>query len=190
MRTRAIIIKKQPTNEYDELITCYTQEFGKLTAVAKSVLKKSSMQAMHLDNLNLVDFELINGKSLPIIAAAQTENSFRNIKTDLSLLSSAQFFADVVDKLVPELQRDDSLWEFMSGVLEKLDTRVRPEAALTFFRQQQFYLLGVLGYGTEFYASASSVDPHSRGRTEVDYAFEYALGSRLKSLDFIYSVLK
>ena len=175
MRTKAIIIKKQPTNEYDELITCYTQEFGKLTAVAKSVLKGSSMQAMHLDNFNLVDFELINGRSIPIIAAAQSENSFRNIKSSLPTLAVAQFFMDVLDKMVFDLQKDESLWEFMIDVLEKLDSRVKPETALTFFRQQQFYLLGVMCY-------------HSGD--DLDRDFEYALGTRLRSLDFIYRVVK
>src|SRR3989344_3512978 len=127
MRTKAIIIKKQPTNEYDELVTCYTQEFGKLSAVAKSSLKPSSMQGMHLDNLNLVDFELINGRSLPIIAAAQSESSFRNIKSSLPILAVAQFFADVLDKMVFDLQKDESLWEFIVDVLEKLDSKVRSE---------------------------------------------------------------
>src|SRR3989344_1768232 len=174
MRTKAIIIKKQATNEYDELITCYTQEFGKLTAVAKSVLKGSSMQAMHLDNFNLVDFELINGRSIPIIAAAQSENSFRNIKSGLPTLAVAQFFMDVLDKMVFDLQKDESLWEFMIDVLEKLDSKVRPETALTFFRQKQFYLLGVMGY---------------HPGDDLDRDFEYALGARLRSLDFIYSVL-
>ena len=183
MRTKAIIIKKQPTNEYDELITCYTQEFGKLTAVAKSVLKGSSMQAMHLDNFNLVDFELINGRSIPIIAAAQSENSFRNIKSSLPTLAVAQFFMDVLDKMVFDLQKDESLWEFMIDVLEKLDSKVRPETALTFFRQQQFYLLGVLGYG-------SPRSDLGEKRSDLDTEFEHALGVRLKSLDFIYSVLK
>ncbi len=177
MRTKAIIIKKQPTNEYDELVTCYTQEFGKLTAVAKSVLKGSSMQGMHLDNLNLVDFELINGRSLPIIAAAQAERSFVNLKSNIRLLSVAQFFADVIDKMVFDFQKDEKLWEFIVGVLEKLDSRVKPEAALTFFRQQQFYLLGVLGYG-----QGALSDP--------DRTFEDAAGTRLRSLDFIYSVLQ
>lgn len=175
MRTRAIVIKKQPTNEYDELLTCYTQEFGKLSAVAKSVLKGSSMQAMHLDSLNLVDFELINGKSIPIIAAAQVENSFRNIKANLSTLAVSHFFTEVIDKMVFDLQKDESLWEFMVNVLEKLDSRVKPESALTFFRQQQFYMLSVLGYGVG---------------ENLDYTFEYAAGSHLRSLDFIYSVLK
>ena len=188
MRTKAIIIKKVPTNEYDELITCYTQEFGKITAVAKSVLKGSSMQAMHLDVLNLVDFELINGRSVPIIAAAQSDNSFPNIKSSLPALAVAQFFADVIDKMVFDLQKDEALWEFLVGVLEKLNNKVRPETALAFFRQQQFYLLSVLGYGSRV-ATAAMTNPNFMGRSEIDQTFEYALGMRLRSLDFIYSVL-
>src|SRR3989344_6781387 len=61
MLTLAIIIKKQNTNEYDQLISCYTKELGKITAIAKSILKHSSVQAMHLDVLNLVEFDLVGG---------------------------------------------------------------------------------------------------------------------------------
>ena len=57
MVTKAIIIKKQNTNEYDQWVTCYTEEFGKLKTVAKSILKPSSIQALHLDVFNLVEFE-------------------------------------------------------------------------------------------------------------------------------------
>ena len=80
MRTKAIIIKKQMTKEYDQLITCYSQEWGKLTAIAKSSLKESSIQGMHLDVLNLVDFDLINGRATPIITGAQSENTFSHIR--------------------------------------------------------------------------------------------------------------
>ena len=103
MRNKAIIIKKQNTNEYDQFVTCYTQEFGKLTAIAKSVLKPSSIQAMHLDTLNLVEFELINGKAMPIIAGAQSENSYRDMKNSIPSLAVAHFFSEIIYKIVPEL---------------------------------------------------------------------------------------
>ena len=107
MRTKAIIIKKQNTNEYDQFVTCYTQEFGKLTAIAKSVLKHGSIQAMHLDVFNLVDFELVQGRSLPIIAGAQSENSLGILRAQ-SVFGGCAFFSEIIDKMVPELEKDEN----------------------------------------------------------------------------------
>lgn len=186
MRTRAIIIKKQNTNEYDQFVTCYTQEFGKLTAIAKSILKPTSVQSMHLDVLNLVEFDLINGKAMPIIAGAQSENSYRNLKNSVPALAVAHFFSEIIDKMVPELEKDEELWDFMDDLFDKLN---KFEPSLTFLRQKQFALLGLLGYSPEV-AVTTSFDLNRFGFTVLDDAFEYNAGFRMKSLKFLHSVLK
>ena len=186
MRTRAIIIKKQNTNEYDQFVTCYTQEFGKLTAIAKSILKHNSIQAMHLDVLHLVEFELINGKAMPIIAGAQSENSYRDLKSSIPSLAVAHFFSEVIDKMVPELEKDEQLWNFTTNLFDKLN---RFEPSLTFLRQKQFTLLGLLGYSPEVTISVS-FNLNRPGFTMLDDTFEYNAGFRLKSLNFLHSVLK
>jgi len=131
---RAIILKKQDTNEYDQWVTCYTKEFGKLTAVAKSVLKPGSIQGMHLDVLNLVDFELISGRGMPIISAAQVENSYRNLKSSYKSIAAAYFFLETIDKLVFENDSDPILWKFLVETLENLDKNGYDAA--TFKRRQ------------------------------------------------------
>jgi len=100
MITRAIILKKQNTNEYDQWVTCYTEDFGKLKTVAKSILKPSSIQSLHLDIFNLVEFELINGRGMPIVTGAQLVNSYMGIKKSLVKTAVAYFFAEAVDKMV------------------------------------------------------------------------------------------
>ena len=186
MLIKAIIIKKQNTNEFDQFVTCYTQELGKLTAIAKSILKHSSIQAMHLDTLNLVEFDLIQGRSLPVIAGAQSENSYRDLKSSILSLAVASFFSEVIDKMVPEMDKDEKLWNFMTDLFDKLN---RFEPSLTFLRQKQFALLGLLGYSPEIAASAS-FDATRPGFTMLDDAFEYNAGFRLKSLNFLHSVLR
>ena len=121
MLTRAIIIKKQNTNEYDQWITCYTEEFGKLRTIAKSILKPSSIQAMHLDVFNLVDFELINGRGMSIITGAQAISSFPGVKNSLAKTAMAYFFAEAIDKLTPEYQKDGALWKFLSSLYCELN---------------------------------------------------------------------
>ena len=144
MQTRAIILKKQNTNEYDQLVTCYTEEFGKVTAIAKSVLKPSSIQAMHLDLFNLVEFELVSGRGMPIITGAQAEATHTNLKNNLYNLATAYFFAETIDKLAFEYQKDEELWDFLLALIGDLNDSV--DNYSNFLKNKQLKFLNILGY--------------------------------------------
>ena len=161
MRTKAIILKKQATNEHDQLITCYTEEFGKITAVAKSVLKPGSIQAMHLDVFNLVDFELISGRGTPIIAGAQAEQTYPDLKNNLQCLSVAYFFAETADKLFFEYQKDEALWDFFVELLGELNHghHGNDHGAHGFLRDKQIEFLNLLGYAPNLGECASCAVP-------------------------------
>lgn len=171
MQTRAIIIKKQNTNEYDQWVTCYTEEFGKLKTIAKSILKPSSVQAMHLDIFNLAEFELISGRGVPIITGAQLITSFGEIKNSLVKTGVAYFFAEAVDKMIFENDKDQELWSFLSLFFYELDKdRGNP---MNMLRQGQARLLDILGYFPETDCCKSCGNKLS----EVNFgAFNYALG--------------
>src|SRR3989338_2609439 len=144
MQTKAIIIKKENTNEYDQWVTCYTEKFGKLKTIAKSILKPSSIQALHLDIFNLAEFELISGRGMPIITGAQAINSFSGIKSSLAKTATAYFFIEAVDKMVFENDKDEKLWSFLVSFLEELNKNDSSPARL--LRQGQIRLLDTLGY--------------------------------------------
>ena len=175
MPTKAIVIKKQNTNEYDQLVTCYTEDFGKLTAIAKSILKPNSVQALHLDVLNLVEFDLINGRGIPIITGAQAINSYPDIKDSLAKTAVAYFFTEVMDKMVFENDKDGQLWSFWVSFLDGLNKydsnpNLRPMSLL---REGQIKLLDILGYFPETDSCRSCED--KLGESNFG-AFNHALG--------------
>ena len=147
MQTRAIIIKKENTNEYDQWVTCYTEEFGKLKTIAKSILKTNSIQALHLDNFNLVEFDPVLGNGMPIVTSAQVINTFQGIKNSIAKTSVAYFFAEAIDKMVFDNDKDDELWMFLNSFLTELNKYNIDNMAL--FRQSQKKLLHILGYFPE-----------------------------------------
>src|SRR3989344_2147609 len=171
MITKAIVLKKQNTNEYDQWVTCYTEEYGKLKTVAKSILKPSSVQALHLDIFNLVEFELINGRGMPIITGAQVINSFHGVKSSFAKTAVAYFFAEAVDKMIFENDKDEELWYFLASFLEELDRDIANSVRL--LRQGQSRLLNILGYFPEVNSCKScngGID------TETFGAFNHAWG--------------
>jgi DNA repair protein RecO len=117
MRTQAIILKKIPIREYDELVVCYTKEAGKQTYQAKSILRPHSTQAGHLDVLNFVDFSLVQKNSHPIITSANSLDAFQSLKSSLPALAAAYFLLECFDKLVFEGESDPKLWNFLQTKL-------------------------------------------------------------------------
>lgn len=114
-RHQAIILKKTPIREHDELIMCYTRDHGKQRYVAKSSILAKSKQGHHLDVLNHIEFNLIEGRHHPIIASAHVVNTFPEIKSSLAKLANAFFILECFDKLVYENEKDEQLWEFLKS---------------------------------------------------------------------------
>jgi len=190
MQTRAIILKKQNTNEYDQLVTCYTEEFGKLTAIAKSVLKPSSIQAMHLDVFNLVEFDLISGRGMPIITGAQVEETYLEIKSNLSRLAAAYFFTEVIDRIAFDYQQDGELWNFLSSLIGKLNKGADQEK--DFVIKNKIAFLNILGYAPNFgecifcsKAELVAYNPQARGGVCKDCFLGGQQGIVVKDGDFL-----
>lgn len=174
MKTKAIILKKVATHEYDQLVSCYTQELGKMTAIAKSILKKNSIQAMHLDLFNLVEFELVNGNGFPIITGAQVENTYSKLKSSIKNISAMFVIADYIDKVVFDYSKDDELWQLLLNILGDLDSDMGNSWKTLKDGQEKF--LKILGYNPEVKKQATVLD--------LNYAFEQIAGRQLKSINF------
>lgn len=168
MKTKAIILKKQDTNEYDQLVTCYTEEAGKITAIAKSILKKNSIQAMHLDLFNLVDFELVNGNHMPIITGAQAENAYANLKSSIMALPVAYVFAEYVEKITFEYLQDQDLWNFLVSTLDVLNSN--PSDYLSLLRKGQRRILSILGHEPNLEECAICADRNGKECNVFDVA--------------------
>lgn len=118
---QAVILKKIPIREYDELVVCYTKDAGKQVYQAKGILQPMSKQAGHLDVLNLVDFSLVHKNSHPIITSAFCVEAFPHMRSSLSAMAVAFFLLECFDKLIFEGQSDPKLWNFLLLYLRSYD---------------------------------------------------------------------
>jgi DNA repair protein RecO len=100
----AVILKKQPINEADEIITFYTQESGKVRALAKSVkLAKSKMQNW-LQLLFAVKVVLSGRSNLKTISYAQVIHTHEFLRSDLQAIKFAQVASEILLKFTPDLE--------------------------------------------------------------------------------------
>ncbi len=173
MRVQAIILKKIPIREYDELLICYTQDMGKQVYQAKSILRPSSKQAGHLDILNLADFSLVYKNSHPIITSAYCLEAFLNLKSSLPAIAAAFFLLECFDKLIFEGESDLKLWNFLLAQLQiynqqSLNQQASWPRLIASAREE---LLKILGY-------------------DASYSIEELANSRFSSLQFARQVIE
>jgi DNA repair protein RecO len=180
----AIVIKKMPLREHDQLVVLYTRELGKTLAAAKSIMKAHSVQALQLDEGNLVRCELVAGKGMPIITGAQALLCYRIAKASPLRWAAAQFFLQIIDAVVFDHQQDGALFEHLSGTLAELNQESGD--VLDIFRRRQASLLEVLGYGRQLteISSARAV------RGPRDDEFEHIAQRRLATIDFFYELAR
>lgn len=173
----ALVITKATVREHDQLVTLYCRELGKTTAVAKSILKSHSVQALQLDNGNLIRCELVSGKGTPIITGAQAIRCYSRAKSSPLRWAAAQFFLQVVDVMVYDHQQDLKLFDCLLATFGELD-RVPDDQVMPLFRRCQAELLGILGYGSSLVA----------GR-ELDDQYERIAQRRLATLTLFYDMI-
>lgn len=184
MNIEAVVIRKVPVREHDQLAVLYSREAGKMTAVARGSLRIHSKQALALDEGNLIHCELVNGKADPIMTGAQATRSYSGAKSSPVRWAAMQFFLQAIDTLVYDAQPDEQLWACLTSVLTRLDTATNDEA-LAVFRRCQGQFLGVLGYGIPSEAVVASAHIN---RGAMDEQFEVIAQRRLTALDLFYDV--
>lgn len=100
-----LVIKRTNYSEADQILTIFTKNRGKVSAIAKGSRKLTSRKGGHLELLNHSIFSLAEGKSLYIITEAETIEPFSEIKSDLDKSSLGYYLAEFIDEFLPEAQR-------------------------------------------------------------------------------------
>jgi DNA repair protein RecO len=116
-----IILKKQPLSEADELLTIYTQESGKIRAVAKSSKLPKSKLAFQLQPMFLCEFTLAGNGTLAKIIRIDTKAIFRNIYDSQDRVRLWYVAAELVMRATPDEQVSHDLYQALNSFLIALD---------------------------------------------------------------------
>lgn len=143
--TKAIVLKRFNYKEADKMITLFTLELGKLTAIAKGIRKVKSAKRGHLELFNIAEIQTTEHRNWHILIQAESIKSRSNIKKDYQLTSAAYYITEVFEKLTPELEPNRTLFIFLDKTLDLLDQSTE-EKALTIVNAFNLKILRILGY--------------------------------------------
>ncbi len=156
--TRAIILSTKPYREHDELISFFTERFGKRVILARGTRKQTSKLAASLHGLNVGQCSFVEGKRYPVLTSVDQlygSGSPKNFYGHYLLYA----FLALCDSILYEGDRDEKLWNLLSDVLRTALTTERKEKKewVCIYDEWLCALLGSLGI-----KDASKIRPEKR----------------------------
>ena len=146
--THGIILNTADWGQAGQLFTIYSQQLGKIRAVARGVKKVTSKLAGHLQPFSIIELELAHGRGFEHITGVSTVKPFLRISEQYEVVLSAAFAMELIDQLTDLGQADEQLWELLVDYFLFLDTNppTSREELKIYRRKFVIKLLTVLGY--------------------------------------------
>lgn len=170
-RANAIVLKRVNIGETDRVVTLYTREKGKLSAVAKGARRAASKLAAATEPFNYGRYFVAVGKDLDVITQAEGLHSFHTIRSDLDRIAYATYLLELTNALVEEREANYELFDTLLSALYLLENEIDPRIVARYFDLQ---IMSLTGYRPELdVCLRCGATPKSEG-----IAFSPTLGGR------------
>ncbi len=140
--TEGVVIRHLDLGEADRIVTIFTQDLGKIRAVAKGVRRPKSRVAGHLELLYEVAISAAYGRSLDVITEAQTRQMHGGLSRDLERLSQAVYMCELLDGFSAERSPNYPLYRLATSALGWLESTADPWLLVRYFETQLLDLSG------------------------------------------------
>lgn len=151
--TLALVARVVAYGEADAVITLFTEELGKISALGRGARKSRRRLALALEPMHThsVVVDERPGAALFTLVESRIERPRFHLVASLERLEAAGQALRWVRASVPERTREAGIWEDLTGFLDRLDTRegegASPPVELATLGLR---LVGALGYGLDF----------------------------------------
>ncbi len=147
-KAEGFVLKKKSLLEKDLVVTLFTAEMGKITAMAKGARSITSRRAAHLQTGNLIKAQLSDFHDISYIQSSELISGFMQVRTDKKL-NALYLFLYILDKLLPEKLEERNIYRitkkfFISLSKEELPVQEILRNALQKTLLELGYIEGVL----------------------------------------------
>ena len=138
----AIVLRRINFSEVDRIVSLYSRERGKISAIAKGARKPISRLAGATEVLTYGRFQFASGKNLDVLTQVEVKESFPRIHADLSCIAHATYLAELIDRFAEEDDVSPDLFDLLLSALYLLERPNDPEKITHMFELQFMKLLG------------------------------------------------
>lgn len=129
-RDQGIVLRSIRLGEADRIVTVFTQNNGRVRAVAKGIRKMKSRFGARLDAFTHVDLLVYRGRDLDIINQAEIVGRFPRLRAHYPSFTAAAAMADAVERTTPEQERNVRLFVQLRNGLRALEAGAAQPALL------------------------------------------------------------
>ncbi len=151
LRVEAIVIRHRDWGEADRMLTLFTREIGKLSAVAKGVRKPRSRKAGHLEPFMRSSLLLARGRSFFVLTQAESIAPYIAMRDDLVLVGYASYIAELLDRFTFDEEENRALYRLVSNSLTRLNRGDNPEIVVRYY---EIRLLDHIGFRPQLFSCA------------------------------------
>lgn len=146
LKTEALVIGSMRLREADRIVTLYTRERGRLSAVAKGVRRTSSRVGGRLEPFSLVHVVLYPGRSLYTVTGVETIRTFQGVRDALFRLEEGARLLENVRRMFPEEEEHADAFNLLVRSVAQLAAAADRPAAARVILATRLKLLLAVGY--------------------------------------------
>ncbi|TSC84026.1 MAG: DNA repair protein RecO (recombination protein O) [Parcubacteria group bacterium Gr01-1014_13] len=118
----AIVLARKNWREFDQMISLYTRERGKVEVLAKGIKKITSKNSSNLEILSLAEIEIAQGKEIDYLTKVQSVKIFKNIYSDFDKIFLANYAVKLADGNILVQERDENIFNLIISFLDFLNS--------------------------------------------------------------------
>jgi DNA repair protein RecO (recombination protein O) len=141
-RAEGIVLRTRQLGEADKILTIYTLEKGKITAVARGSKRARSRLMAISQPFTHGSFLLYTGRSMDSVNEGELINSYFKLREDIEAMAYATYVAELFDLLVDEGEPSSGLYRLLLSVLTLLENDGDRDVYLTWFTLRFISQLG------------------------------------------------
>jgi len=119
-KTKAIVINRLNLGESDRILTLFSPEYGKIRSVCKGGRRTKSKFGGHTELFSYCDFVISEGKNLDILSDSCLITNFLADKPDMEKIKTAYYFAEVINRLLPDKTPNREVFDLYLFCLENI----------------------------------------------------------------------
>jgi len=142
-KAEGIILKSSEFQDADKIVTIFSNNYGKIRAIAKGVRKTKSKFGSSMEILTCAIFLFYKGRNLDIISQTEILDSFFSTCKQINKYALAVNCAEVINKLTEDREINGNLYFLFKELLYYIKEAKDPKLLALSFKWK---VLQVIGY--------------------------------------------
>lgn len=120
IRTEGVILARRNFGEADRILTIYTKDYGKISAIGKGIRRPRSKKAGHVELGNWCKVFVARGKNLDLLTEVETKRAFGIDNFSVAKANKIYHLLEIVDSLTQSEQKNQKVFFLLLEYLNEV----------------------------------------------------------------------